>query len=91
MLSTVCFETQRFGEPLHADHGSEYSCRSNRIPAPHRLPQKWTLAQPRNLLRIREKVLRRPVHAVDPAADRDNFRDNQAEIGSLVTRMLTYT
>ena len=30
-------------------------------------------------------------HAVDLAADRDNFRDNEAEIGSLVTCTLAYT
>ena len=30
-------------------------------------------------------VRRRPVDAFGPAADRDNFRDNQDQIGSLVT------
>jgi hypothetical protein len=45
----------------------------------------------RYLPRSLDKVRRRAAHAVDLAADRDNFRDSQDEIGSLVTCTLAYT
>ena len=45
----------------------------------------------RYLLRSSEKVPRRAVDALDPAGDRDNFRDNQDQIRSPVTCTLAYT
>jgi hypothetical protein len=42
---------------------------------------------PRSLDSVRPRV----IHAVDLAADRDNFRDSEDEIGSLVTCTLAYT
>jgi hypothetical protein len=42
---------------------------------------------PRSVDRVRANA----AHTVDLAADRDNFRDSEAEIGSLVTATLTYT
>jgi hypothetical protein len=45
----------------------------------------------RYLPRSRSSVRRRAAHAVDFAADRDNFRDSEDEIGGLVTCTLAYT
>jgi hypothetical protein len=39
----------------------------------------------------REKMQERGIGAVDVPADRDNFRDNQKENWSRVTRALPYT
>ena len=45
----------------------------------------------RYLLWSSEKVPRRAADALDPADDRDNFRDNQGQIASPVTCTLAYT
>ena len=45
---------QRLKEPVHADRCSESDGGVDRIPVRHRLPQKWTLTQPRNLRRFRQ-------------------------------------
>lgn len=45
----------------------------------------------RYLLRSRQKVRPRAAAAVNPGADRDNFRDNPGLIGRPVTCTLAYT
>ena len=42
---------QRFREPAHANRGAENGAAATRISASSRLPQKWTLTQPRKLRR----------------------------------------
>ena len=50
-----------------------------------------SFAKNRYLLRTRENVPPRPVDDFNPAADRDNSRDNHDQIASPVTCTLAYT